>query len=188
MTKQTPRRSSRKQTSEASHAARRRPVLRFVLLFVVLMAGFYVATSMSWYRHGVFPMYLNLNANVSAMTLRWLGEDARALDVNVRSPRMALSIRAGCDAIEPTMMFTAAILAFPAAWKAKLIGVLIGTPLLLLLNLLRILSLYYIGIHAPNWFETAHVDVWQPAYILIALFGWIAWVMWAARKKLISPA
>lgn len=173
----------RRRTADAHTAfGRKRPVFRFVVLFVVLMAAFYGVTSMSWYQDGVFPRYLNLNADVSAMMLRVLGEDANATGQDVHSPRMSLSIRAGCDAIEPSFMFVAAVLAFPAAVKAKLIGVLVGVPLLLLMNLVRILSLYYIGIHAPRWFETAHVDIWQPTFILIALACWIVWVLWAIHR------
>jgi exosortase H (IPTLxxWG-CTERM-specific) len=166
----------------ASGFARKRPVLRFVVLFIALMVAFYAVTSMSWYQDGVFQRYLNLNADVSAMMLRWFGEDARSTDQDVRSPRMSLSIAAGCDAIEPSFMFAAAVMAFPASVKAKLLGVIVGVPLLLLLNLARILSLYYIGVYVPNWFEIAHVDIWQPAFILLALICWIVWVIWAMRR------
>jgi exosortase H (IPTLxxWG-CTERM-specific) len=179
-----PRRSS---SDRHASAPRKRPVLRFVVLFVVFMAAFYSVTSMAWYQNGVFQRYLNLNADVSALLLRILGEESRSVEQDVISPRMSLSIRAGCDAIEPSFMFAAAVLAFPAAMKAKLIGVVIGVPLLLLMNLVRIVSLYYIGIHAPRWFETFHVDIWQPVFILLALVFWIVWVLWAMRRQALKP-
>jgi len=188
--RRSPQKSQRDRSFRAGppSTARKRPVLRFVLTFLFLMTAFYGITSMSWYQDGLFPRYLNLNADVSAMLLRWSGEEAHAADQDVRSPRMALSIRAGCDAIEPSFMFAAAILAFPAALKAKLIGVVVGVTALLLLNFVRIISLYYIGIHAPRWFETAHVDLWQPAYIIIALACWILWLLWTMRCNSVAQA
>ena len=76
----------------------------------------------------------------------------------------------------------AGVLAFPAAIAAKIPGMLIGTVCLMVLNLVRIISLFYIRIHFPSVFEIMHVDVWQTLFVLVAILFWILWAMRAVRS------
>ncbi len=159
----------------------RRSALRFVVLFCVCVTSFYALTAVPLFRQTFFPAYLNFNAAVSADLLRLAGQNVTNNNDLILSESLSvpLAIRRGCDAVEPTGLFIAAILAFPASWKRKLIGAIGGTILLAALNLLRIISLYYASAYWPAAFETLHVDVWQPAFILVAMVIWILWARWA---------
>jgi len=48
--------------------------------------------------------------------------------------------------------------------------------ILFVLNLVRTVSLYYIGAHIPVFFDTAHFVVWQAAMILAVVILWLVWV------------
>lgn len=157
------------------------PVMRFMLIMGVLLGAFFAATSTRAFQQGFFPAYMSLNASWSAAALRLCGEDASSSGAYLRSPRFAVEIRRGCEAIEPTVLFIAAVAAFPVSIAARVVGVLLGLLGLSLLNLLRIVSLFYVGIYWPGAFETMHVEVWQPAFIVFALALWIAWAIWATR-------
>ena len=87
------------------------PVLRFVALFAIMLAAFYALTALPWFQHDLFPAYLRLNAQLSALILRWFGEDAHATGISIASSRFALEIKRGCDATEPCLIFIAAVLA-----------------------------------------------------------------------------
>ncbi len=161
---------------------RKRPVLSFVVLFGVLMGLFYLATlKIEVLDKTVLPAYMRLNAKVSAGILNVFGEGATARGTSVSSSRYSVDIAHGCDAVEPSALFVAAVLAFPAAVRFKLTGTVIGVAVLAGINLVRIVTLFYTGIHFPRWFETMHVDVWQPVFILLALTFWVAWAWWATR-------
>lgn len=160
------------------------PVLRFVGVFAGIMIVFYVVTAMAWYRLGVFPRYLALNAQVSATILSWLGEDAASTGATVTAKRFSLVIKEGCDAIEPSALFASAVLAFPSPWRKRLVGAAIGIAALLLINLARILTLYYVGVFWPDQFEAVHVHVWQPLFIFFALAIWLGWALWATSRRL----
>jgi len=108
--------------------------------------------------------------------LRLLGQDATVLGRSIDSPRASMSIERGCDAIHPSALFLAAILAFPASLRKKVVGAVAGVALLLAINLLRIISLFYIRVHFPAAFEIMHVEVWQALFIFLALLCWIVWV------------
>lgn len=165
----------------------KRPVFQFVALFVLLMGGFYACTFIPALQRDFLPQLQRVNAVVSTNILNVFGEGAVNRETNISSRRYSINIAHGCDAIEPIALFVAAVIAFPTRWKPKLPGLLVGTLILGALNLVRIVSLFYTGIYFPKAFETMHVDVWQPAFIVLSLFFWVLWALWATRPAA-SPA
>ncbi len=160
----------------------KRPVLAFVVLFVVLLGVFYWITFLEAVNMKAIPAYMRFNAQASVVILNVFGEGATAQDTSVASKRFSVNIQHGCDAIEPSALFLAAVLAFPASLKSKLPGLFIGTLVLAIVNLVRIVTLFYTGIFYPKWFEVMHVDVWQPIFIVLSLTFWIVWAWWATRS------
>jgi len=168
----------------------KKPVFVFVGLFVVLMGAFYAITFIPYVNKNVMDTLQEGNTRASAVVLNIFGERAEAIapDNNpnsarttLRSPRNSVNIAHGCDAIEPIALFVAAVIAFPAPWRTKLPGLLIGTLVLTALNIVRIISLFYVGIWKPTWFNLMHEDVWQPAFIVLSLFFWVVWALWATK-------
>ena len=146
-------------------------------LFIVilgLLEGLYLLTDQS----EAVSIFARTTANLTAMVLTVLGESVRVDGVSLYSPLLNMRIVSECTAITPTIVFAAAVLAFPSSISIKLKGLLLGIVALYLVNLVRVVSLYYIGIHAPNQMEFAHLVVWQAAIVLIAIG---LWSLWAAR-------
>ena len=160
----------------------KRPVLRFVVLFGVFMGLFYACTIIPFAEKHAWPAYLRVNAQASAGILRVLGEHATTHGESISSPRGSLRIARGCDAVQPSALFVAAVLASPVSMWAKLPGLIIGTASLILLNLVRIVSLFYIQIHFPRAFEVMHIEVWQVLFIFLAIALWALWAWWAVRR------
>ncbi len=160
----------------------KRPVFRFVGLFGLLMGVFYALTFIPTLDEAL-PGLQKANATVSTAILNFFGEAATTDKTIISSRRYSINIAHGCDAIEPAALFVAAVLAFPASIGSKLPALFLGTSLLLTINLVRILSLFYTGVYWPAAFETMHVDVWQPAFIVLSLFFWTLWAVWATRPK-----
>jgi exosortase H (IPTLxxWG-CTERM-specific) len=161
----------------------KRPVFGFVLLFVVLMAVFYAITFIPVVNQDIFPAYMRFNAKLSVVVINVFGEGATASGTAVTSSRFSVDIRHGCDAVAPSALFIAAVLAFPGTLRSKVPGILVGTLVLAAINIIRIVSLFYTGIYFPRAFEAMHVDVWQPVFILLALTFWVVWAWWATRPK-----
>lgn len=165
----------------------KRPIFQFVGLFILLLTGFYLFTFLPAMNKGFLPSYMRLNARMSAAILNVFGEGARADGTMVYSSRYSVDIHHGCDAIEPSALFIAAVLAFPAKFLLKLPGLLAGTVVLSLINLFRIVTLFYTGIHLPGSFEFMHEDVWQSLFVLLALVLWVLWAWWATRLPRPEP-
>src|SRR4029453_13901506 len=65
----------------------------------------------------------------------------------------AVSIEAGCNGVEATLVLIAAMLAFPAPWKHKLLGLVAGIVAVQALNVVRVISLFYLGQWDRDVFE-----------------------------------
>ncbi|MGB4336235.1 MAG: exosortase H [Chromatiaceae bacterium] len=93
----------------------------------------------------------------------------------------AVAIQAGCNGVEATIVLVAAMLAFPSPWKHKLWGILIGFLLVQALNLIRIISLFYIGQWNMQVFEWMHLYLWQALIMLDVLIIFLVWLRYLPR-------
>ena len=87
-----------------------------------------------------------------------------------------MRIERGCNGLEAVIILFAAMFAFPAPFKNKLIGFTIGFFAIQLLNLVRIISLYYLGQWNYTAFEWFHLYLWQALIIIDALVVWLIWL------------
>jgi archaeosortase B (VPXXXP-CTERM-specific) len=117
-----------------------------------------------------------ITAQLLALTLTLLGNPSSVEGSIVRSELFSLEIIFECTAILPIVLFVAAIAATPSSLKAKLWALGWGLPAIVLFNLIRLVSLVYIGHFAPAAFERVHLLIWQPLTILFALALWLLWV------------
>ena len=77
----------------------------------------------------------------------------------------------------PTMgLYAAASLAYPAVATQRATGILLGVAVLYVVNLIRVLSLIYFGHLLLNFFEAAHVYVWQALFLAVVAALWLGWV------------
>ncbi|MGE5236333.1 MAG: exosortase H [Acidobacteriota bacterium] len=157
------------------------PAGRFVLRFVVILGvGFFVLALRPVNDHVVGP-YTTFVAQEARVVLNLFGESAVVRGTILSSPRFSVAIYNGCNGLEAMLIFVCGVLAFPAPWRAKLIGVAGGFVAIQVINVVRVVSLFYVGVLKPSWFNTTHVFVWQS---LIVLFGIVLWLVWVQRYGL----
>lgn len=107
--------------------------------------------------------------------LNLAGVEARVAGTVVATPIFSVAIQNNCNAIYETALFIAAVLSYPATWRERAWGALLGFAALFLLNLIRVLSLIYVGSHFRQYFDVSHVYIWQSLFIIFALGLWIFW-------------
>ena len=81
------------------------------------------------------------------------------------------------------MILAAAMLAYPAPWLKKLLGMVIGVLAIQFLNVIRIISLYYLGAWSQKALDIAHLYVWPGLIILDALVIFLLWIHWLGRQR-----
>jgi len=162
----------------------RTPSGRFVAIYAAVLAvGFFVLALRPVNDHVVNP-YTTFVAHESKVALNLLGEGARVNGQILSSPRFSVAIYNGCNGLEAILIFASGVLAFPTPWPRKLIGLLLGFVAIQAINIVRVVSLFYVGVFWPKWFSASHVFVWQSLVILFAVVLWVAWV----RRYALVPA
>ena len=127
------------------------------------------------------------DATLSGAVLNILGEHVRVSNGTISSPRYVITVLPACSAFEYLWFFCGVVLAFPARLSRKFAGILVGAPLLLALNLLRVISLYYIGAHFPRFFDVTHEQLWGILLVLGSVSLYAAWIAWAREEEPIEP-
>ena len=92
------------------------------------------------------------------------------------SSGFGVEMRDGCNAVNVTILLWSAILAFPASWKSKAWGLLAGTAIVQALNIVRFISLYYVGQYNMVWFDFAHAYLWESLLVLDTMVVFWLWV------------
>ncbi len=111
----------------------------------------------------------------STAVLNVLGERATATGTRIHAPGFAVDVKNGCNGVEAMLILVAAVLAFPAAWRQRLLGLAAGVAVIQVLNLVRVVSLFWLGVHRRDVFETFHTAVWQTVLILVAVGIFLLW-------------
>ena len=75
----------------------------------------------------------------------------------INLPSISLDVAFGCNGLEAVMIYTVAVLTFPATWKDKIIGIVGGFLVIQVLNLIRIVALAYAGVYHRDLFEVIHI-------------------------------
>lgn len=88
----------------------------------------------------------------------------------------AVSIEAGCNGIEAAIVLLAAMLAFPAPWKYRVLGMAAGLAAIQALNVVRVITLFYLGQWSFVAFQWAHLYVWQALIMLDVLVLGLVWM------------
>ncbi len=186
--KASPRSSSAARSSGNTLALKpfweeKSPILRFFLLWAVMMIAFYLLWSTDFFKDNILHYWNNVNAWIASGILAIFGQGTSAVGTIISSDNASVNIKEGCDAIEPTVLFITGVLAFPGLKKFKLKGILWGAVFLLGVNMIRILSLYLTRRFWPDAFEFMHIEFWQTLYILLALGAWGFWLIRSLKKE-----
>jgi exosortase/archaeosortase family protein len=159
--------------------------LRFLVLFVLFMGIYWVISTTSTVADRFIPWYLDANAGATVSVLSAVGyPDISRNGSSVSCPKGSVTVARGCDAMDPAALFISAVLASPVPWSARLLAAVAGTALLLAINLFRIISLFLCAVHWKSAFDVMHLDVWQGAFIFLAIFLWAGWASWIAKRNL----
>jgi len=153
-------------------------VIRFFVTFVVLQAVLFGAELTPWAQEYFVVPWTNTLASISARIVTFFDPSVVAMGKVLQSTAngFAVSIEAGCNGVEATIVLLAAIVAFPAPWKYRLAGLAAGIVAVQGLNVIRVISLFYLGQWNLDVFEWAHLYVWQALIMLDVLIVWLIWV------------
>lgn len=160
-------------------------MLRFMLLFLLFLTALFVAELLqSVDRHVIVP-FTSAIADVCVWIVGIFDPHAIAHGKILQSTTsgFAISIERGCNGVEAVIILISAMLAFPASWKHKLAGIGIGFLAIQAMNIVRIISLFYLGQWSRLWFDWFHLYLWQALIVLDALVVFLVWLRYLPRRQ-----
>ncbi|MBS1213693.1 MAG: archaeosortase [Proteobacteria bacterium] len=169
------------------------PATRFSYLrFVAIMVLYGMVVGL-FYREEVLGQALAplamLTARATSFLLHAVGIDALRNGTTVMHPAgFSYEIAYTCTGFLPIVTLVVCILAYPGPFQTKCAGILIGAPVLIGINLLRLTSLFYIGIDLPEFFVFAHEVVWEVVWVIAFVGFWFGWIQWASRRACRRPS
>ncbi len=165
----------------------RRARLRFAAAFVAVGGGLLALYSFPYAEHGMrevgFAWYLGAYARAAGSLIHLADPTVRVSGADLVG-RTSLTVAKNCDAMDVNLLLAAAMIAFPAPWKRRLVGIFAGVGLLSVVNLLRIVTLYQINIHAPRAFEFIHAEVFPLVMVVLAVGAFGIWSRWSRQAEL----
>src|SRR4051794_187485 len=134
---------------------------RFLLVFAVLLIAFYAFITIGWVdTHVVLPFTAAL-ARVSAAALNAIHEPVHVDGTMIAGSRFAVDIRGGCNGLEAVVFVCAAMLAFHAPMRKRIIGALAAAGVLQNLHIIPIAPPYPLRVSHPRAFETLLLPPWR---------------------------
>ncbi len=149
-------------------------VKAYVIFFACLLSFFTLLRMNMFHDYVAEPLAVAFTT-IGGLALNLLSMKATASGTMLRVDGFAAQIDDVCTGIFVVSIYLSAVLAYPSRGGEKLKGLLLGASTILVLNLIRVVSLMYIGRYLPQFFETAHLLVWQSLIIFSALVVWIYW-------------
>lgn len=159
------------------------PRLRFLLLFpLALAAGFALLQVPAVNR--VIERFTTSLVGISAALIHLFRGRASVYGATLTNPVNGSSVQVenGCNAVNVTILLWSAILVYPAPWLGKLKGIAAGTVALHALNIVRIITLFYLVQYNRVWFDFAHLYLWESLIVLDTLAIFWGWAVLVRRS------
>jgi len=159
-------------------------MFRFVSVFLVCLLLLFTLELLRPVQTHVILPFTGGVAHVSVWVMHLFDRDviARQNDILSATSGGGIEIVAGCNGVEAVLILLSAILAFPAPWKHKLLGMALGFAAIQIMNLVRIICLFYLHEWNAVWFEWFHLYLWPALIILDALVFWLIWLRYLPRR------
>lgn len=117
-----------------------------------------------------------MTAQFSAVTLAAMGLPMFRESTLLTHPSgFSCEIDSACTALIPILLLGAGIFSWRTDRSRQWLAVLVGSLFLFGINQLRIVSLVWLGVYAPAWFDIAHLWFWPLALIVITIGYWYGW-------------
>ena len=159
-------------------------MLRFVTTFLLILVALFTLEMLNPVQEHVITPFTSLLAHLSAVLILPFDNSVVAYGkiLQFKDSGFAVSIEAGCNGVEATIVLIAAIGAFPANWRARLIAIGLGFLAIQVLNIVRIISLFYLGNWNLEYFSWIHLYLWPALIMLDVLVVFIFYLRYLSKQ------
>ena len=160
------------------------PPIRFIIAFLLslgILALVYPWLSAKF--HVQMEMFMAFTAWMVGQGLAALGGDVAIDGRFVHMAGLSVEVIEECTGAYEIIIFWAAVIAYPARWRAKVWGIIGGMFALLAINVFRMMFLVAVGSRWPDLFDFLHIYFWQATLILMIVTVWVTWIKLIANRE-----
>jgi exosortase family protein XrtM len=114
----------------------------------------------------------------------WPDMNVSATGTRIVSSKGSINVLRGCEGTETLLLLIAALLAslvIGNSWRKVIIGIIVGSSIVYVVNQIRIAALFYIVVKHRNYFEMAHGYI-APLFVIgISTIFFILWLKLSAN-------
>lgn len=151
--------------------------------FLVLMA---VSTALAVTAGPVEEVFRAATEGAVVRTAPWSGLDVfpqteGVLYFTAPSGSFSYQVVRECAGLQVLLLFAAAVMAYRIDFRKRVVGVVVGTVVLVVANVVRLVLLADLGVWRPDWFAAVHDVGWPLFQISGIILGTLLWLRWASR-------
>ena len=157
---------------------------RFVITFAVILVALFSLEMLNPVQEHLVVPFTGLLAKISAALIAPFDDSVIACGkvLQFEDTGFAVSIEAGCNGVEATIVLVAAVVAYPASWKARMVAIALGFLAIQALNIVRIISLFYLGNWDIDIFSWVHLYLWPSLIMLDVLVVFILYLRYLGNS------
>jgi archaeosortase B (VPXXXP-CTERM-specific) len=148
-------------------------VLRFLgiyLFYIVLFTGIYV------FFQDRFTFLSTMTANALSGVLSVFGVDSSSYGQSVYMNGFSVMIIDECTGMYELLVYAGCVLAYPTTLRNKFLGIALGIPAMIIVNMLRLVFLSFVGMMYPALFSYVHYYLWQVTFIFLIVMFILLWI------------
>lgn len=156
---------------------------RFIAVFLGVLITLFTIEMLNPVQEHVIVPFTAWLASVSAALITPFDDTVVAYGkvLQFTDTGFAVSIEAGCNGVEATIVLIAAVVAFPATWRQRLAAITLGFLAVQAMNILRIISLFYLGDWDLDIFSWVHLYLWPTLIMLDVLVVFILYLRYLSQ-------
>jgi exosortase family protein XrtF len=155
-------------------------LLKYLLVYVSLNSLY--ALYIDHYKPDADPITLGVTRQVTfllSLTDSEITHEVVDTSVNVpilKGKRTVIEVYEGCNSINVIIVFVAFLIAFKGPLKATLKYLVIGVALIYVVNLLRVIALYWVALYIPDTLYFFHKFFFTGIIYLVVFAFWYFWI------------
>ena len=160
-------------------------VSRFILTFLLVLIGLFTVEMQIPVQKNLIEPFTGILASISAGIILPFDDSVTSYGkiLQFRDNSFAVSIEAGCNGVEASIVLIAAIMAFPASWRARMLAIGLGFLTVQVLNIVRIISLFYLGRWNLEVFSWIHLYLWPALIMLDVLIVFVVYLRYLPTRE-----
>jgi exosortase family protein XrtM len=156
--------------------------LKSALMFLALLIVVCLILYPPAVNKNVIEPFVVMLCKQAAYLINLTGTGVHVHSTHIMGANFVVDVKNGCNAVYEISLFVCAVAVYPAGIMHKLKGIIIGSALLYIFNLTRIVILFLTGVYHKDFFNMVHNHVSQSLFIFLMVVFWLFWASRAGEK------